>query len=538
MVARRVFPIGAALEGSLDAEDLRDWTGQSTLIEAHPEYVGNYLRGNEREQPYAGWHWGNRGGVSSAAIEKPHKSGWRPLLECEFDLAYTPLLELDYGMGRLIVCTLDLEDHLVEDPAARHLASRILEYALDAPLTPRLNKVVYLGGAAGAAWLDRIGVSYQQSSTLDDGAGLLLIGPDAALDQTALSAYLEKSGKAFFLPRSQADGWLGTTLKPASAGFAGSLSAPEWPEARGLSASDLRWRSYLDTPPWLFSGGADVGASGLLGRKIMGKGVAILCQVDPDAFQADQKTYFRYTRWRATRAVAQLLANLGASFAVDGRIFHPRDTWSINLDGEWQMQVTQKLPRAPSEHAAHADPGVTPVARHLVERTVAASGWTRVTLPERLEVFDNDDGEAVFRKEIIIPANQEGKDLVLEFGVLSGFDNAFFNGVEVGHTNKSTADWRHTPREYLVPGRLVKAGRNVIAVRLFSAFGPGGFAGMPGFAMGPDGDRSGPQATGPRVGLNMSLRPNPEGPQSLSFYHSDYRTDFPMGDNPYRYYRW
>jgi hypothetical protein len=22
------------------------------------------------------------------------------------------------------------------------------------------------------------------------------------------------------------------------------------------------------------------------------------------------------------------------------------------------------------------------------------------------------------------------------------------------------------------------------------------------------------------------------------YYHSDYRTDFPMGDNPYRYYRW
>jgi len=36
----------------------------------------------------------------------------------------------------------------------------------------------------------------------------------------------------------------------------------------------------------------------------------------------------------------------------------------------------------------------------------------------------------------------------------------------------------------------------------------------------------------------MILRPKPEGPQSLSFYHPDYRTDFPMGDNPYRYYRW
>ena len=101
---------------------------------------------------------------------------------------------------------------------------------------------------------------------------------------------------------------------------------PEWPEARGLSASDLRWRSYLDTAPWVVSAGADIGADGLIGRKVIGKGVAVFCQVDPDRFQADEKTYFRYTRWRSTRAVAQLLANLGASFPVDSRVFHPLDT--------------------------------------------------------------------------------------------------------------------------------------------------------------------------------------------------------------------
>jgi beta-galactosidase len=305
-------------------------------------------------------------------------------------------MELDYGQGRLIVCTLDLEDHLVQDPAARRLAGRILDYALQSPLYPQVSKVVYLGGATGAAWLDKIGVDYQPSATLDTGAGLLLIGPDAGgpsgedLDTTVLTAYLKKGGKAFFLPRSRADGWLGTTLEPAAARFAGSLSVPAWPETRGLSASDLRWRCYLGTPPWVLSAGADVGADGLIGRRTVGKGVAVFCQVDPDCFHADEKTYFRYTRWRATRAVAQLLANLGASFAVDSRIFHPLDTWARNL----------------------------------------------------------------------------------------------------------------------------------------------------GCSVGPNGDRSGPQATGPRVGSAMTPGPKPEGLQTFLSYHPDYRTDFPMGDNPYRYYRW
>jgi beta-galactosidase len=393
-VTRRVFPIRSATAqsalGSLDAEELRDWTGSSTLIEGYPEYVGEYLRGNERDQPYAGWHWGNRGGVCSAAIEKPHRSGWRPLLECEFDLAYTPLMEVDYGQGRLLVCTLDLEDHVAQDPAARRIAGQVLEYAFHAPLAPRAAKVVYLGGRAGAAWLDRIGVSYQKSATLDEAAGLLLIGPETDLDDAALTGYLEKGGKAFFLPRTQAEGRLGATLKQAAAKFAGSLSAPEWLEARGLSASDLRWRCFLDTPPWILGGGVEVGADGLIGRKTIGKGVALFCQVDPDRFQADEKTYFRYTRWRTTRAVTQLLANLGADFAVDSQVFHPLDTTA----------------RLPSSFAAAS------------------------------------------------------------------------------------------------------------------------------------GDRSGPQASGPKGESKPSLNGAAQPSASAGYYYPDYRTDFPMGDNPYRYYRW
>jgi beta-galactosidase len=347
-VSRRVFPMDSPITRGLDADDLRDWTGSSTLIEAYPKYevgtyikgnegdqsghqanqsrdkgVGTYVLGNEGDQPYAGWHWGNGGGVTSAAVEKPHRSGWRPLLECEFDLAYTPLMELDYGEGRLILCTLDLEDHVAADPAARRMAERLVDYALHAPLSPRANKVLYLGGAAGAAWLDRIGVSYQRSNTPDAGAGLLLIGPDATVNAATLSVYLVKGGKAFFLPRGQADGGLGTILKQAAADFAGSLSVPDWPEVRGLSASDLRWRTHLDAPPWVLGAGADIGADGLIGRKTIGKGVAVFCQVDPDRFHADEKTYFHYTRWRSTRAVAQILANLGASFAADSRFFHP-----------------------------------------------------------------------------------------------------------------------------------------------------------------------------------------------------------------------
>jgi len=537
-VSRRVFPVSSSLSAAIDADDLRDWNGSSTLIEAFPQYVGDYLRGNEREQPYAGWHWGNRGAVSSAAIEKPHRSGWRPLLECEFDLAYSPLMELDYGKGRVILCTLDLEDHVANDPAARRMAGALFDYAAHAPVAARADKVQYIGEPDGAAWLQRIGVNFERSEALDSQASLVLIGSDAAIGPAMFNSYLEKGGKAFFLPRSQEHGPLSTTLKPAPVQFSGSLTAPDWSEACGLSASDLRWRSYLNTPLWIVGDGAEIGADGLLGRKVIGKGVAIFCQIDPDGFHADEQTYFRYTRWRATRAVAQILANLGASFAVDGRIFHPLDTWKINLDGQWQMRITLQLPQAANEATAHADPGVSAAARALLAESAPVDGWSAVTLPQMLPFFKDNDGEAVFRKEIVIPENETGKDLILSLGPLNDFDNTFFNGVEVGNTGITTANFSQSARDYLVPARLVKPGKNLIAVRLFNRFGPGGFAGKPGFSMGPDGNRSGRQSSGPRIGLEMSLTPKPQGVQSLSWYHPDYRADFQMGDNPYRYYRW
>jgi beta-galactosidase len=538
-VSRRVFPIAncQATEG-IDAEDLCDWTGSSTLVEAYPKYERNYHRGNEGDQPYAGWHWGNRGGVTSVAIEKPHRSGWSPLLECEFDLAYVPLMQLDHGKGRLIVCTLDLEDHVELDPAARLTAKRVLDYARHAPLAPRVSKVRYVGGDSGEAWLERIGAAFQRSDTLDADTELLLVGPDATIDTTAVNSYLEKGGKAFFLPRAQADGWLGTRLTLTPAHFSGSLSVPDWPQTANLSASDLRWRTYLDSPAWILSDGAEIGANGLLGRKVIGKGVAIFCQVDPDWLLADEKTYFHYTRWRSTRAVAQLLSNLGASFPVDSRVFHPLDTWSLNLDGQWMMKPTLKLPPAASGTAAHSDPGVTPEARAMVGKIVSSDGWTSVTLPQMVPFLSDFDGEAVFRKEIELPREEAGKDMILALGGLADFDNTYFNGVEVGRTNVKTADWRRVSRSYVVPGKLVKAGRNIVSVRLFNCFGAGGFSGKPGLPMVPDGDRSGHDSTGPRIGLEMSLSPAAVAAQKLEWYCPDYRTDFPMGDNPYRFYRW
>jgi len=157
-----------------------------------------------------------------------------------------------------------------------------------------------------------------------------------------------------------------------------------------------------------------------------------------------------------------------------------------------------------------------------------------ITLPGMVPFLKDYDGEAVFRKEIDVPRTVAGKDMVLALGVLDDFDSVYVNGVEVGHTDMKTANWWQTPRRYMVPGKLINAGKNVIAVRLFDRFNDGGFAGNAGLSTG---DQSGHQATGAGTGLPMSLSPR-QTAGIPGYYYPDYRTDFPMGDNPYRYYRW
>ncbi|MEG4232346.1 glycoside hydrolase family 2 TIM barrel-domain containing protein [Microcoleus sp. Pol11C3] len=320
-VSRRAYPVDsnhAAISG-LDSEDLRDWVGESTLVEAYPDTIQTGAHLTPANKHWYGWRWGNRGGVSSASIEKPHRSGWRPILESEFDLAYSPLMELDYGKGRLILNELDLEDHYSVDAGAAQLVQKIVSYGMNSPVLGKPDQVVLIGGDEDAQKLDSLGVIYQRASSLSNDVGLVIVGRESNLKDADLRGYLNAGGKAFFLPRQVPAAGLGVGLQQAQ-DFGGSLAVPSWDEVKGVSASDLRSRSFYDT--WLIKSGGELGADGLLSRIKVGKGVAIFSQIEPDSLNADTKTYFRFTRWRQTRANAQILANLGASFKADGDIFN------------------------------------------------------------------------------------------------------------------------------------------------------------------------------------------------------------------------
>jgi sialate O-acetylesterase len=82
------------------------------------------------------------------------------------------------------------------------------------------------------------------------------------------------------------------------------------------------------------------------------------------------------------------------------------------------------------------------------------------------------DGIVWFRKEVMIPQAEAGKEMTLHLGMIDDADSTWFNGIPVGATNSYT-----TLRKYTIPGNLVKAGRNVITVRVVDTGGGGGMYG-------------------------------------------------------------
>ncbi len=107
------------------------------------------------------------------------------------------------------------------------------------------------------------------------------------------------------------------------------------------------------------------------------------------------------------------------------------------------------------------------------------SNWPVMNLPGQFEaVTGNFDGAIWFRKNVEIPQNFAGNDMILLLGPIDDMDRTYFNGKLVG-SNELSGFWQ-TERIYEVPGEIVKAGSNTIAVRVIDNQGGGGIWGKPG----------------------------------------------------------
>jgi sialate O-acetylesterase len=101
-----------------------------------------------------------------------------------------------------------------------------------------------------------------------------------------------------------------------------------------------------------------------------------------------------------------------------------------------------------------------------------ANGWNKFWLPGYWEDqgIKNLHGVVWFRKTIHLPAALAGKPAKLFMGRIIDADESYVNGVKVGNIT-----YQYPPRRYIVPASLLKAGKNIIIVRVTNTGGKGGF---------------------------------------------------------------
>jgi beta-galactosidase len=168
-----------------------------------------------KSYPTYGFRVGARNSVSSAAWEKPHRSGWTPILEGEFDLAYSPLMELTLEKGLVVLCSLDVEGR--NEPVARMLTQRVVDYAAAAKPEPR-RPVFYLGNPQGETLLQSLSAPFTKAAGAVPAGALLVVGPGATLADPLVRSVAAGGGRVFAFGQEQIPAGPAVEQKPFRCG--------------------------------------------------------------------------------------------------------------------------------------------------------------------------------------------------------------------------------------------------------------------------------------------------------------------------------
>jgi sialate O-acetylesterase len=113
-------------------------------------------------------------------------------------------------------------------------------------------------------------------------------------------------------------------------------------------------------------------------------------------------------------------------------------------------------------------------AKTFSEVSTNDNTWPAMHVPGLWEQqkLTNFDGIVWIRKTFEVIAADAGKPAMVNLAMIDDNDNTYINGIKVGSTNAY-----NKPRNYSIPAGVLKAGANVIAVRVEDTGGGGGIYG-------------------------------------------------------------
>ena len=175
--------------------------------------------------------------------------------------------------------------------------------------------------------------------------------------------------------------------------------------------------------------------------------------------------------WGGTSAEAWISAEAMEGVVDFGE--HMQMMREMDYDADKLMAYYEKKQADYQKAFENADPGLSNECTPWFDENIDDSAWQPITVPGlwagKLGTFD---GTLWMRREITIGADQAGKDLKLDMGIIDDNDICWWNGVCVGMTDGWMAQ-----RNYVVPGNLVREGKNLLVCRIEDTGADGGIRG-------------------------------------------------------------
>ena len=472
-----------------DAEQLRDWRGEATIVPPRLSHeVSKKFDGDPSikwcdllEVPQV-WRVGNWGSVATVLPEKPACGDFLPIIDGGYSLQYSPLMEFREGKGMVLFCQLDVTGRTDADPVAARLIGKIIDYASAWKPKPT-RQVLYAGDAAGKKYLEQSGfgpVEYQGGPLTGDK--ILVVGPSGgrklAAGKQVVSDWLSAGGNllAVGLDQEDADALLPikVTIKKAehiAAWFDPfGLNSP----LTGVSPAEVHNRDPRVLP--LVAGGMTVFGDGVLASAE--KAHIVFCQMPPWQFTYSAPNNTKRTFRRAACMLTRLLSNMGAAAATPllSRFGSPVPPDSAPhddvIDALW-LQVGAKDVVLPLKWKGATVPKGTQPPERWVEAGFDDGKWRECRVPGHCLAQFTDirwtyEGPFLYRVHFQVPAEMAGAEAQLNLGTILSEDWTYLNGKEVGSINSRNNPDHHRSlwRSYSVPKGLLRAGENVIAVKV------------------------------------------------------------------------
>jgi lysophospholipase L1-like esterase len=476
---------------------LSNWRGESTLVEPHMD-LPNYEMDNPKVN-WCGfensrvWRCKNRNSVASVIIEKPPKGNWLPLLDCGFDMQYSPLLEYTDSKSRIIFCQVDLSGRTANEPAAEILINNLISY-LEESRAPDFRTVYYDGDKRGEDLLTKLGVKFKNLENVANLPvdSLLVLGPSSKSKN--IQSKIEAGCNVIALGLNTAElnallpGEIESEEKETVSYVDNALNGKS--ALLGISNAELHWREFPKIAALKPSAESENPALRVVKY---GKGTVVLSQAAPWTFDEKAKPYVRTTYRRNAFLTARLLANAGAELNSPLRSFFTRPATLVKQDisANWKVADEKTL---------------TNPVDNCWKPEFDDSSWKTVSIPNNY----GDLGYTWYRLKFKV-AKGFPENVIMSLGACDDESWIWLNGKFLGEITKENApkDYYRRARDYKLPVELINSDKeNVVVVRVNNTYLDGGMRGVPVL-------------------------------KTKGLWLKSYYIQTPIADDdPYRYYRW